>query len=467
MVETGEGRTRGAGGEGRASNATGRRRLPGINLRQGAVKQARLDAQLSLAQLGKGHVTAPAIYLIETGRTRPSLPTLEHIARRTGKPIEFFLADPGGGADEGQAGLVELESLVAENRFADAVALGERLLHLGTSAHRLGRIRYHVAFSLLNLGRPAEAAPLLKEARAHFEAADDKLMLAECLGSEAAVLFLTEKPGAAELAEQGLALCRAIHPVPRTTEARLLTILGNAHSANRHWDESIAAFEAAVQAGDVVTDLRRLAIMYAGLYTAYREIGQLEQAIRFANRANTLFEVLRDQRNLAVSENNLGLILLSRGDAARAREHLDRSFEIHDEMEAEMGRAHVLLGLSELNLGEGNVARAREFAQQALDLSARLEERLNVAEAHIWLALAADGEGDHAGADQEFQLALAELTAAGAEERLLSAHGRYAEVLERRGDMEKAYAHMKKAFAASRPGMLHHEEEVEETANLA
>ena len=59
-----------------------RRRLPGVNLRPGSVKQARLESGLSLAQLGKGHVTAPAIYLVETGRTRPSMPTLEHIARQ-------------------------------------------------------------------------------------------------------------------------------------------------------------------------------------------------------------------------------------------------------------------------------------------------------------------------------------------------------------------------------------------------
>src|SRR5436309_16031193 len=86
-----------------------RRRLPGVSLKQGVVKQARLEARLSLAQLGKGHVTAPAIYLIETGRTRPSLPTLEHIARRTGKPVEFFLAEPTAAADETQGDLNALE----------------------------------------------------------------------------------------------------------------------------------------------------------------------------------------------------------------------------------------------------------------------------------------------------------------------------------------------------------------------
>src|SRR6266852_3157789 len=126
-----------------------RRRLPGVNLRAGSVKQARREAGMSLAQVGKGHVTAPAIFLIETGRTRPSLPTLEHIARQTGKPVEFFLADPDGVSDETKDGLVELEVLLADGRYAEAIDLGEKLLSLGSSAYRLGPIRYHIARAYL------------------------------------------------------------------------------------------------------------------------------------------------------------------------------------------------------------------------------------------------------------------------------------------------------------------------------
>src|SRR6266851_3367532 len=117
----------------------------------GAVKQARREAGLSLAQVGKGHVTAPAIFLIETGRTRPSLPTLEHIALRTNKPVEFFLADPGGVSDQTQDGILELEALLAQGRCPDAIELGNKLLSLGSSAYRLGPIRYtslvHKSFS--------------------------------------------------------------------------------------------------------------------------------------------------------------------------------------------------------------------------------------------------------------------------------------------------------------------------------
>jgi tetratricopeptide (TPR) repeat protein len=444
-----------------------RRRLPGINLRQGAVKQARMEAHLSLAQVGKGHVTAPAIYLIETGRTRPSLPTLQHIAQRTGKPIEFFLADPGGATDEAQARLIELEGLVGQNRFSDAAALGERLLAVTTSAHGLGRIRYFTAFALLNLRRPRDAEPLLQAAHAHFEAAADRLMLAECIASEASLLYMTQRPGAVETALKALAVCRDIKPVPRATEARVLMVLGNSYVMTKEWDKAIAAFEEAIAAGDVVKDLRKLALMYGGMATAYDQTGQVEQAARFANRAITLFEVVRDQRNLAIVENNLGTILISRGDHVGAREHLDRSLELHEEIDLEIGRANVLLSLSELNIEEGNFARARELAHQALDLAERLEERPNVAEAHIWLARAAEADGDPRTCDHEFQLAIAELTAIGAEERLLKCHGIYAEVLERRGEMEKAYAHMKKAFAAGRPGMLHAESDANRKAGLA
>src|SRR5260370_12373822 len=84
---------------------TTRRRLPGVTIKPGSVKQARQEAGMSLAQVGKGRVTAPAIYLIETGRTRPSLPTLEHIAHRTGKPVEFFLATPARSPHDPQPSL--------------------------------------------------------------------------------------------------------------------------------------------------------------------------------------------------------------------------------------------------------------------------------------------------------------------------------------------------------------------------
>lgn len=443
-----------------------RRRLPGVNLRPGSVKQARVEAGLSLAQLGKGHVTAPAIYLIETGRTRPSLPTLEHIARRTGRAVEFFLAEPVGATDDAQATLVELEAMVADGRNHEAITLGLRLLDRGSSAFRLGRIRFFVAQAYLAEGQPEKAASLLSDARSHFEAVNDGVMLAECIGAQAALANITHSRDALKLAEEALDVCRSLRPVPAPTEARLLGILASAHVANHDWDQAVAAYEGAIAAGGAVFDLRRVARMYGGLGAAYHAAGEVEVATRYTMRSVALLEVLRDRVSLARAENSLALVLMKRGDLEGARRHLERSLELCEEADLEFGRSHALLSLCELSMQEGKVDEAYALARQALALAERLEEGPSIAEAHIWLGRIADSRGDHATVDREFEDAIGGLEALGMRERLLQCHGVYAEILERRGELAKAYVHMKEALQASRPGLLRREEK-EEKVNSA
>jgi tetratricopeptide (TPR) repeat protein len=446
---------------------TVRRRLPGVTIKPGSVKQARHEAGMSLAQVGKGRVTAPAIYLIETGRTRPSLPTLEHIASRTGKPVEFFLADPAGNADETLAALADLEAMVSDGRFTEAIALGESLLDLGTSAHRLGRIRYFVAMAYTQMGQNERAEALLAQARAHFEAVNDGVMLAECLGAEASLAYLNQRPEALALAEKALAVCRALEPVPLPIEARLLGILATAHAANLDWDKAVETYGAAIDAAGSFADLGLLARMYRELSSAYKELGQMGTAARYATRSVALLEVLRDRVALARSENSLGLILMARGDLPSARQHLDRSIELGEETDLQLGRSRMLLSLCELCVQEDNIDRAGEFAREALALATRLHEGQNVAQAHMWLARIADKLGDADGADREFAEAIQGLEQLGRRESLFHFHGVYAEILERRGDVAQAYVHMKKALEASRPGARQLQQEDQERASSA
>lgn len=447
---------------------TTRRRLPGVTIKPGSVKQARQEAGMSLAQVGKGRVTAPAIYLIETGRTRPSLPTLEHIAQRTGKPVEFFLADPAGTTDESSTSLADLEAMVGDGRFTEAIALGESLLDLGTSAHRLGRIRYFVAMAYIQSGQTDHAQDLLVQARAHFEAINDGVMLAECLGAEASLAYLNQRPDALAIAERALAVCRSLDPVPVPTEARLLGIVATAQAANFDWDTAVETYGAAIEAAGSFLDLRLLARMYRGLSSAYKQLGQMDTAARYATRSVALLEVVRDRAALASFENNLGLILMARGDRTIAREHLDRSLALDDETELQLGRSRMLLSLCELCMQENDIEQAGEFAREALALAGRLHEGMNIADAHIWLGRIADRLGDAEGTDREFAQAIQDLEQLGRRESLFHAHGVYAEILERRGEVAQAYVHMKKALEASRPvGRPVQQEEEQERASTA
>ena len=65
----------------------------GIDVRPGSVQLARMGAALSLRELAEGHLTRQAIFLIEKGKCRPSMKTLQLIASRTGKPLAYFVED--------------------------------------------------------------------------------------------------------------------------------------------------------------------------------------------------------------------------------------------------------------------------------------------------------------------------------------------------------------------------------------
>ena len=62
----------------------------GIAVDPERVREARIEAGLSLAQLAREDVSRTFIHFVETGQSRPSQRVLALIARRTGKPISYF-----------------------------------------------------------------------------------------------------------------------------------------------------------------------------------------------------------------------------------------------------------------------------------------------------------------------------------------------------------------------------------------
>src|SRR5690348_13259973 len=110
-----------------AATRTARRREPGVDVRPDSVREARLGAGMSLAQLSRGIVTKGALHLIERGKSRPSLRVLEAIAERTGTPLSFFLAPhevvrlKALTPDSGDLGLANLELLYERDLYADCL----------------------------------------------------------------------------------------------------------------------------------------------------------------------------------------------------------------------------------------------------------------------------------------------------------------------------------------------------------
>jgi tetratricopeptide (TPR) repeat protein/DNA-binding XRE family transcriptional regulator len=430
------------------SGRRGRRR--GIEIKPGTVKQARLEAGLSLGQVAGTDISRTAIYFVETGKSKPSMETLMLIAERTGRPVDYFLDRPSTLEARSTAGTSDLERLIASGEMVAALAAGQARLAVERDPELVARLKYLTATAHLRLGQPVPGRRLAASARAYFEQVGDMLMVAECLGSEASGAYLMQDPAALSLAEGALTTLQALNPVPQMTEARLLAVLGSVHATNRNWRAAIEHYERAIEAGDVVQDLRRLSLLYSGLSLAYQAVGQYGPAGNYAQRALTIHETLHDRLSLARSEGNLGLMLVRAGDVSRAGPHLERALDLFEELGVESGKAGVLTTFSELALARDELDEAERYATEALELATRLLENGYVADAHFWLGRVAAARGDDETVDSEFEAGFEALAAASVSaDRLADGRLLYADLLEARGDLAGANRQLRLAVGAT------------------
>ena len=125
----------------------------GINVDPARVRQARHEAGLSLAQVVGDQVSRTFLHLIETGRSRPSQAVLSLIARRTGRPLSYFLATT----------VVPKQPELPTDLATDLITIAGRIRQLA-SGDGLSRVD-HEALKLLELTvrQGAELAKAVEE----------------------------------------------------------------------------------------------------------------------------------------------------------------------------------------------------------------------------------------------------------------------------------------------------------------
>ena len=401
-----------------------------------------------MAQLAGSELTRQAIFLVEAGKARPSMRTLEMIAGRTGKTVEFFMSasgQPRMGLPAADARVEELQALCLQQQFDKAVTLGLALLENPMAPAVEAHVRHYVGQALVRSMQPDLGLQHLHRAQVLLERQPDPWLAVECADWEACALYLKEDKRALSVAEQALRLCRSTEPRLPGTEARILEHIASIHVKNHAFDLAITFYEEALQVAGTMRDLPRLGRTYHGLSIAYQERGDLGRAIEYTHKALALYALEHDTALLARGENELGLLLMRGGQLGRAEESFRTALAHFEEAGTERAKSHVLVSLAELQMRSGRHADAIETAKKAIDLARRLDERLAQADGHVLLARLQERAGRRELATKEFGVALKLLSKEGQKDRLAEAHASYAEVLETRGDERRASQQWKKA----------------------
>jgi tetratricopeptide (TPR) repeat protein len=437
------------------SRYKGRRR--GVAVREGSVRQARLEAGLSLAQVAAGEVSRTAIHLIEYGRVKPSIETLRVIARQTRKPIEYFLLYPDAYADqiERHKELRELETLTMVRDFSAVVKLGATLLDRRWSEEDRALTRFYLGQAHCRLVEPQEALMYLPAARAQFEIQEDELLAVDALDWEASAWGLLEDPKGITMANQALERCRKIDPRPQQLEARILGHLANAFVVARAWAAAISHYHAAVEAASAVKDLLQLAKMHHGLGMTYQQLRQPATARQHFDKALALYSIESDLSAVYRVENDLGNLLLQEGQIDSAERHFLTALAGADELKMNRrGRGFILANLGEVSWKKGRLDEARRYLNEALEAGEAFGERIVLTEARVLLGRLDEEIGDRRSADDHFLEAIRMLEGLEMPNRLRDCHMAYAQILEDRGDLRGAIQHLRLAAEIAKAAAL-------------
>jgi tetratricopeptide (TPR) repeat protein len=390
-----------------------------------ALKQARLEAGLSLADLAGGSMSKQAVHLFETGRARPTLAKLRLIVERLGNTSVGAVL-----ADDSEDRMAELDQRLA---FGELGELASQFLREINSTKRTRAIAtYYAGKAVLNQA-PARAVVLFRRARRLLLRVAEQHLAAEAMDWEAAALYLLQDPSATEVGGQALERYRALPDRQPQVEARMLEHLGTFGLQRGAHRDAIERYREAIEVAGARLELARLANIYHGLAEGCRQAGETRRALDYMERAVHFYRTEHDVRgpvsaNLARIENDYGVQLMRVGQWERAEEMISAAMEHYDEVGVTTGRAHMLLSMGELNQLRNRLDEAVDWTVKAIEESERRGETVAQASAYQQLGELWATGGDDAGFEACFGRALEILDAAGLAELRAECLARYMRV---------------------------------------
>ncbi len=416
------------------------------------IRQARHEAGLSLAQLASSDFSRPFLNQIELGQARPSTRTLQIIAQRLQRPIEYFLEDPDLSRTALELALAEGETALRRGEPERTRALMSALLERAHLPIELMlRIQVLLGDSLLRLREIGEAMPLLQQALTVAEQRKWPMLVAEICDRLGGAEYLQRRPvEAGRWFDRALTVydqSRLEYPVLR---ARILGHRANLSYVSGQPRQAIAAYEAAIAAAEGVMDMPSLAGIYEGLAMSLQQTGDSERALVFAQRSLRLWETLQDVRMSAQLRNNMAEILLEEGQAEKAEllflEGQGQLARIGDEELV----PYLLAGAAEAALELGAFDRARDASSRALRAAERSTDPLANVAAYRVAARVDDSLGLTELSRRHFERALQLATSVANAKAISKVAYDYARTLEASGETGLAALQYRQAYEARR-----------------
>ena len=403
---------------------------------------------LSLAAVAGKDFSRAFLNQIELGRSRPSTRTLQIIAQRLHRTVDYFLDEPQTSPTGLELTLTEAATRLRQGDADRAVELVTPLL-LRVHGQMLVRAQLLLAEARMRKTQVEPAIALLNVAIKASLAGRWPLLTVEAYDRMGSAYYLLRRPHEAgrwfDKALNAYEDWRLTDPV---LKARIYGHRANIHYVAGNHSEAIAGYQVAVATAEHVLDMQALGGIYEGLAMSFQKAGDLERALQYAQRSLRLFDTLQDVRMAAQLRNNMAEILMEQGRPAEAGALFLAGADELARVADNNIRPHLLAGAAEAALSQGRLDDATARIREALAAAERSEDPLCTVAVHRVAGRITHATGQRLASRDHFERALQHARRIDNPAGLSRVAYDYARTLEELGDGATALIRYREAYEA-------------------
>lgn len=416
------------------------------------IRQIRTQLGLSLAAVSGKDFSRSFLNQIELGRARPSMRTLQVIADRLQRPIEYFLQDPGNSSTALELLLIEAGTRMKQGDAEKAKKLMTEVLQRKNLPLEIRtRAQLLLAEAEMRLGDPTGAVSILNEAIRAAETSHWAALAIELYDRMGSAFYLLRRPHeASRWWDRAMTAFEGLDHGDPLLKARILGHRANLYYIGGQPTDAIACYQEAIAVAGHVLDIQTLAGIYEGLALSFHRTGRLSRALEYGQRSLRLFETLQDVRMSAQLRGNMATILLERGHHSEAERLFLEGAENLERVGDRDLLPNLISGAAEAALEAGRLESAGERVRRALEIAPDSRDPLSKLAAERVAGRVAHAIGDTARSNEHFRRALDIAKAMDSPlDRSRVAYD-YAQVLEAQGEASDAIVHYREAYEARR-----------------
>ena len=364
------------------------------------LKQARLSAGMTQAQLAEPMYTHAYVSTLEAGRRQPSPTAARHFAQKLGMDVDELLTGrPPHLAASLRLTLQESRVALSKGEFDETADAVQKVIR---DAKKYRLLRLHAAATEL-LALVAERRSQLGEALELYQETEDLLRdepITALAGARAGRIRCLHMDGdpryAIYLGESLLEQMRQKRLDDPAARVRIQAPLVLAYFETGMRRQASAAADELLRLAPRVTDPFNLAVMHVNVSHVLMQNGDIADADDSLRRAEEHFRSLDLQTELGRAHHTRGFMLLEHNRLDEAEAELILALEIFDVTSSQVDQARVYAELGRLSRLRGNMDDAVERLTKAATLLKSAKDATEQAVVHREMGLALAGSNPEA-----------------------------------------------------------------------